>query len=98
MTTIPSLTQALRDFAAARDWAQFHSPKNLASALSVEAAELLEHFQWLTADQSRQLGEAQKAEVAAEAADVLLYLLQLCDQLGIDLLAAARLKMQANAR
>jgi NTP pyrophosphatase (non-canonical NTP hydrolase) len=95
---VAQLTLALRDFAAARDWGRFHAPKNLAAALSVEAAELLEHFQWLTEDQSRQLGEAQKAEVAAEAADVLLYLLQLCDQLGIDLLAAARLKMQANAR
>ncbi len=98
MTTIPSLTQALRDFAAARDWAQFHSPKNLATALSVEAAELLEHFQWLTEDQSRNLPDPQKAEVAAEAADVLLYLLQLCDKLNIDLLEAARLKMLVNGQ
>ena len=93
---IPSLTQALRDFAAARDWAQFHSPKNLAAALSVEAAELLEHFQWLTEEQSRSLPAPQQAEVAAEAADVLLYLLQLCDKLDIDLLEAARLKMLVN--
>ena len=98
MTTIPSLTQALRDFAAARDWAQFHSPKNLASALSVEAAELLEHFQWLTEEQSRSLDAPQTAEVAAEAADVLLYLLQLCDKLDIDLLEAARLKMLVNGQ
>ena len=98
MTTIPSLTQALRDFSAARDWAQFHSPKNLAAALSVEAAELLEHFQWLTEDQSRNLAEPKKTEVAAEAADVLLYLLQLCDKLGIDLLEAARLKMLVNGQ
>ncbi len=95
---LQSLTQALRDFAQARDWAPFHSPKNLASALSVEAAELLEHFQWLTEAQSRSLGSDKKQEVAAEAADVLLYLLQLCDQLGIDLLEAARLKMIVNAR
>ncbi|WP_394790816.1 nucleotide pyrophosphohydrolase [Rhodoferax sp.] len=93
---IPALIQALRDFAAARDWAQFHSPKNLASALSVEAAELLEHFQWLTEEQSRNLAEPKKAEVAAEAADVLLYLLQLCDKLDIDLLDAARRKMLVN--
>jgi NTP pyrophosphatase (non-canonical NTP hydrolase) len=93
---LPSLSQALRDFAKARDWAQFHSPKNLACALSVEAAELLEHFQWLTETQSRQLDAPKKAEVAAEAADVLLYLLQLCDQLNIDLLEAARLKMIVN--
>ena len=97
-TTIPSLTQALRDFAAARDWAQFHSPKNLAAALSVEAAELLEHFQWLTEDQSRNLLEPKKAEVAAEAADVLLYLLQLCDKLDIDLLEAARSKILVNGQ
>jgi len=95
---ISSLTQALRDFAAARNWAPFHSPKNLASALSVEAAELLEHFQWLTEEQSRNLAADQRAEVGAEAADVLLYLLQLCDQLGIDLLEAARLKMLVNAK
>lgn len=93
---LQSLTQALRDFAKARDWEQFHSPKNLASALSVEAAELLEHFQWLTEDQSRNLSEPKQAEVAAEAADVLLYLLQLCDKLNIDLVEAARAKMVVN--
>ena len=95
-TDLQTLTQALRDFAQARDWAQFHSPKNLASALSVEAAELLEHFQWLTEAQSRNLATPVKAEVAAEAADVLLYLLQLCDKLNIDLVEAARLKMIVN--
>ena len=95
-TDIQNLTQALRDFAQARDWAQFHSPKNLACALSVEAAELLEHFQWLTEAQSRKLAAPQKAEVAAEAADVLLYLLQLCDKLNIDLVEVARLKMIVN--
>ena len=94
---IETLTQALREFALARNWGQFHSPKNLAAALSVEAAELLEHFQWLTEAQSHNLDEFKKAEVAAEAADVLLYLLQLCDQLGIDLIAAAHLKMKVNA-
>ena len=98
MTTIASLTQALRDFACARDWAQFHSPKNLAAALSVEAAELLEHFQWLTEDQSRNLPKSEKDAVAAEAADVLLYLLQLCDKLNVDLLEAARLKMLINGK
>lgn len=93
---LQSLTQSLRDFATARDWEQFHSPKNLASALNVEAAELLEHFQWLTEEQSRNLSASKQAEVAAEAADVLLYLLQLCDKLQIDLLAAARLKLLVN--
>src|SRR5450759_25327 len=93
---LPSLTQSLRDFAKARDWAQFHSPKNLASALAVEAAELLEPFQWLTEEQSRNLSVQKKAEVAAEAADVLLYLLQLCDTLDIDLMEAARKKLIVN--
>lgn len=93
---LQSLTQSLRDFAQARDWEQFHSPKNLASALSVEAAELLEHFQWMTEAQSRKLDAEKTAQVAAEAADVLLYLLQLCDKLGIDLAAAARAKLLVN--
>lgn len=94
---LQSLTQALRDFAKEREWEQFHSPKNLASALTVEASELLEHFQWLTEDQSRNLSIDKKAEVGAEAADVLLYLLQLCDKLEIDLMEAARTKLAVNA-
>ena len=94
---IQSLTQALREFAKERRWEQFHSPKNLASALTVEASELLEHFQWLTEDQSRSLNAEKKADVAAEAADVLLYLLQFCDKLQIDLVEAARTKMAVNA-
>lgn len=94
---LQDLTQSLRDFAKARAWERFHSPKNLAAALSVEAAELLEHFQWLTEDQSRHLTMHQKDQVAAEAADVLLYLLQFADQLDIDLVQAARAKMVVNA-
>lgn len=92
------LVLALRAFAAARDWEQFHTPKNLACALSVEAAELLEHFQWLTDAQSQALAAEKKQEVAAEAADVFLYLLQLCDKLDIDLVAAAQAKMLVNAQ
>jgi NTP pyrophosphatase (non-canonical NTP hydrolase) len=94
---IEELQQSLRVFAAERDWDQFHSPKNLASALAVEAAELMEHFQWLTEEQSRQLGDQGRAEVAAEIADVFIYLLRLSDKLGIDVLAAARAKMLVNA-
>ena len=94
---LQSLTDALRAFARERDWEQFHSPKNLACALSVEAAELLEHFQWLSEEQSRALDADKRAAVAAEAADVLLYLLQLCDKLGIDLVRAARQKLARNA-
>ncbi|RSZ47331.1 MULTISPECIES: nucleotide pyrophosphohydrolase [unclassified Variovorax] len=97
-TDLQQLTQALRDFAEARDWEQFHSPKNLASALSVEAAELLEHFQWLTEAQSRDVPADKRAEIGTEIADVFLYLLQLADKLGIDLMEAARSKMLVNAR
>lgn len=95
--SLDQLAQRLQAFALARDWGQFHSPKNLASALIVEAGELLEHFQWLTEAQSRELPAAKRSEVAAEAADVLLYLLQLCDKLDIDLMQAARQKLAVNA-
>ena len=91
-----SLAQQLREFARARDWEQFHSPKNLASALVVEAGELLEHFQWLTEQQSRELPPDKREAVAAEMADVLLYLIQLASNLGIDLADAARRKMVVN--
>ena len=93
-----ALARALQQFADARDWGPFHSPKNLASALIVEAGELLEHFQWLTEDQSRQLAPSQKQAVAHEMADVLLYLVQLSTVLGIDLMDAARAKMALNAQ
>jgi NTP pyrophosphatase (non-canonical NTP hydrolase) len=92
------LKKALRDFASERDWEQFHSPKNLAASLAVEAAEVLEHFQWLTEESSRSLPEAKTAQVADELADVFLYLLMLSDKLGIDLIQAARSKLSANAR
>lgn len=101
MTHMPRETEelqaALREFARERDWEQFHTPKNLAAALSVEAAELLEHFQWLTEEQSRTLSEEKRGRVGEEIADVLLYLLQLADKLGIDPIAAAKAKIQANA-
>jgi NTP pyrophosphatase (non-canonical NTP hydrolase) len=96
-TDLDSLRDRLRAFALERDWGQFHSPKNLACALSVEAAELLEHFQWMTEEHSRAPTDAQREEIAHEAADVLLYLIQIADQLGIDLLAAADRKMALNA-
>jgi dCTP diphosphatase len=90
------LAAKLRAFAAERHWEPFHSPKNLASALSVEAAELLEHFQWLTEEESRHLAADKQEAVAEEAADVLLYLVQLADKLGIGLLAAAERKLEIN--
>ncbi len=92
-----ALQAALREFARERDWEQFHTPKNLASALSVEAAELLEHFQWLTEEQSRTLSAEKRDKVGEEIADVLLYLLQLADKLGIDPIEAAKAKILANA-
>lgn len=97
MSDLDDLRQRLRDFADARDWNQFHAPKNLAMALCVEAGELLEVFQWLTEAESRALPAPAHAAVREEAADVLLYLLRLCDVLDIDLAAAARAKLAANA-
>jgi len=90
------LRDELRAFAAARDWDQFHSPRNLATALAVEAAELLEPFQWLTDEQSRALPPASRAAVEEELADVLLYLVRLADKLDVDLAAAARAKIVRN--
>ena len=94
--SLAELAQRLDRFAAERDWQQFHSPKNLASALVVEAGELLEHFQWLTEQQSRELPDDQRAAVGAEIADVLLYLVQLCSALGLDPVALAQSKMAVN--
>ena len=91
------LQTALRRFAEERDWGQFHTPKNLAASLSIEAAEVLEHFQWLTDEQSQNLSPEQRDKVALEIADVLLYLLQLADKLQIDPVAAAKNKLALNA-
>jgi dCTP diphosphatase len=84
-----ALQERLAAFAAARDWDQFHSPKNLAMALSVEAAELVEEFQWLTEEQSRTLDSERRERVRLELADVFIYLLRITDKLGVDLLQAA---------
>ena len=97
MTDFDSLLRSVRKFSEDRDWAQFHSPKNLACALSVEAAELLEHFQWLSEEQSRTLSPDQRIEAGAEIADVFLYLVQLSDALEIDLMTVAREKLMTNA-
>ena len=96
---IHALQLTLREFAAARNWQPFHTPKNLSTALMVETAELAEIFQWMTSDESQaaHLYPAMKERIADEVADVLLYLLQLCDKLQIDLLDAARLKLAVNA-
>ncbi len=91
------LRDALREFAAERDWDQFHTPKNLAIALSVEVAELLEHFQWTGDKDPEQFTPPKLDEVSLEAADVLLYLVRLADKLNIDLIQAAMRKIERNA-
>ena len=91
-----ALRDRLRQFVAERDWDKFHSPKNLAMALSVEASELMEHFQWLTEDESRRLAPAKLAEVRDEMADVLVYLVRLADKLDVNLLEAAAQKIEKN--
>ena len=91
------LKQKLRQFAHEREWGRFHSPKNLAMALSAEVGELLEHFQWLTEQQSAALAPAELRAVELELADVLLYLVSLADQLNVDLIAAAHRKIELNA-
>jgi dCTP diphosphatase len=90
------LRDALRHFAGERDWDQFHSPKNLAIALSVEAAELLEHFQWVSDKDSTLLTSEQLEKVREEMADVLLYLVRLADKLDVDIVQAAALKIKRN--
>ena len=92
-----SLRDALREFCAARDWHRFHTPKNLVMALSVEAAELVEQFQWSTPEESLHPDAAKRAAVADEIADVLIYLTELADVLEIDPIAAARAKIVKNA-
>ena len=94
--SLRDLADHLRQFAAERDWEQFHSPKNLSMALLVEVAEIAEHFQWLTEQQSRDLDAAKREEVAHELADSLIYLVRLGDQLGIDLLEATERKLAIN--
>ena len=96
MNEINELKLALREFAKKRDWEQFHSPKNLSMALAVEAAELLEHFQWTPAEATYKLAEAKHKLVSYELADIFIYLLRLCDQLDIDLLAITKEKMNIN--
>jgi dCTP diphosphatase len=92
------LKQKLRQFARERDWERFHSPKNLSMALSGEAAELLEHFQWLTEDESRQLSPDVRQAAELEMADILLYLICIADKLDVDLIDAAHRKIELNAK
>lgn len=98
MRELEVLRNKQRDFAQEREWDQFHSPKNLAMALLGEAGELIEHFQWLTEDESRSLSPEKKADVSTEMADVLLYLVRLADKLDIDLYQASLDKLELNSQ
>src|SRR3989344_7084616 len=92
------LKQRLREFATARDWHKFHSPKNLSMAIIAEAAELVEHFQWLTEKQSTELPLDKLKEVQEELADVLIYLIRTADKLDIDLIQATKDKIELNEK
>jgi NTP pyrophosphatase (non-canonical NTP hydrolase) len=92
------LIQKLRDFAMARDWGQFHSPKNLSMALSVEVAELLEHFQWLTQKESKELNPEKLNMVKEEIGDIMIYLVMLADKFDIDPIEAAKEKIITNGK
>ena len=97
ITTLEQLAAAVKTFGLERDWHQFHDPKNLTAALIVEAAELLEPFQWLTPEQSLNLPPEKREAVRQEMADVLIYLVSLANCLDIDLLRAAEDKLAINA-
>ncbi len=94
--SLAALDARLLAFARERDWEQFHSPKNLSMALAGECGELLEHFQWLTEAQSTALAPDKRQAVAHEVADILIYLIRLCQRLGIDPIAAAYDKIAIN--
>ena len=95
--SLDELRQKIDAFVNERDWAQFHSPKNLAMAMIVEAAELVEHFQWDTIQESYDLSAEKRQEVAHEIADTFVYLLRLAEVIGIDLIQAANDKIALNA-
>ena len=98
MQSLNQIKTRLRKFASERDWDQFHSPKNLAMALIVEAAELVEHFQWLTEEQSQTLSPEKLTEVEQEIADIQIYLIRLADKLGVDMEKAVNAKIKLNEK
>lgn len=95
---LKELQFALREFARERDWEKFHSPRNLATALAVEAAELLEHFQWMRPNDGSGLPEGKATPISEELADVFIYALRLADVIGVDLISAAQEKLVENAK
>jgi dCTP diphosphatase len=96
MPSFAELADSIAHFAEERDWEKFHSPKNLVMALSVETGELLEHFQWLTEEESSNLSTEKLEQVSKEIADVQIYLIRLADRLGVDVLAASASKLDEN--
>jgi|SRR5210317_788255 NTP pyrophosphatase (non-canonical NTP hydrolase) len=94
--SVKDLIEQVKNFRRERDWDQYHSPKNLVMALVVEASELAEHFQWMTEKQSSSLSPDKLSEVKEEIGDVLIYLANLCDKLGIDPVEAAHDKLRKN--
>lgn len=97
-TELKKLQEKIRNFADERNWDQYHSPKNLSMALIAEAAELIEHFQWMTEEQSSQLSSEVLEEVQQEIADIFIYLIRISDKLGVDLISAANQKININAK
>jgi len=97
ITSIETLKEILREFAREREWDQFHTPKNLSMALIAEAAELVEHFQWVEGSISHLLEEKVRPSVEEEIADIFIYLVRIADKLDIDLYAAAERKIAINA-
>ena len=97
-TDFDGIRKKVRQFVVERDWDQFHSPKNLSMALIVEAAEMVEHFQWLTEEQSCNLSAEKLAEVELELADIQIYLISLAEKLKLDLVVAAEKKLALNAQ
>jgi len=98
MIDVDELQQCLREFTDARDWEKYHSPKNLVMAMSVETAELMEHFEWMTEQQSLNLDTKTREKVALEMADVLIYLVRMADRCGVDLDDAVRKKLVLNGQ
>ncbi len=96
--TLQELKERMACFVRERDWEQFHTPKNLSMSIAIEAAELMEHFQWLTVEQSRNLGPEALAEIGEELADIVIYSLSMANTLKLDLAETVQAKMDKNIR
>lgn len=95
-TTVAALRKMVLDFVAERDWQQFHSPKNLSMAMAIEAGELMEHFQWITGEQSRSPDAQKMVDIGEELADVLCYAMAIANELNIDIASTMKRKMELN--